>query len=1817
MKENNPLVSICIISYNQRNYLKTLIDSILNQTYKNLELYIFDDCSNDGTQEWIEKNYSDDRLKYKNNPKNLGRKLNFLQSTKAGDGKYKMFFGGDDFLHLSCIETYVYFMEKHPDSSAIYTPAYWVDENDKVFNLLNHMGHPKEELQIGGRNEVANLLVFDSYITPCTIMIKTEILDNLDEIVDLKAPVADWDLYIRIAMENNNFIFLKKPLSYYRVHSEQTSQKDFYNSIRPLETHVYILSKILNNKRAKDFLKYRVEEIIQHILRRYELYKHIPEAQKYEKEIIKIQNKLESFKVVLPELKTKTPFISIILTTYNRKNLLPYAIESVLNQSYQNFELIVVNDAGEDVQDIINSFQNSKIVLITQRLNSGPSFTRNTALRLIKGDIVCYLDDDDIYLPNHIEKIVETYLKHNVAVVYTDSIYIDETIDKNNIRKVINTKKLFNDIVYSKERINIQNFIPINAFSHRFDTIKKVGYFNESLYAMEDWDLIIRLSRVYDFFHLKEITVEVHKRINIEDNLLRKERTNFYNIYKKIYDKYDNLGNIVVENERQAILKNLLHEKNLIENPAKIVAYLNHPFEETKGDYRELASFNGLNFLDEYHIKSLWQFDGKKYSFDLAILEVVDIIIVHNRGALFNEAILSLQAQGKRIIYLLDKNILDVNIKNSLYPIYESLKPRVISLLESADKVIVTSQQLHKQLKEYKSSVINVGVDAMLWTKELKKVENKKVKIAFFGNENELESLNFIKPTLEYISKNLKDLVELKIYGLDVDSSKLLRFSNLNPLNLKTPNYDAWINYLREQNIDIALLPSHADNFSKSINELKVLEYGLSNIAVIASDIEPYNNIIEHEKNGFLCSNTLKEWKNAIDILVKDTKTRVEISNNLFTKVLNEHTVQHNAKIWKELLSALDITNQSSMQDINQFLKLSWDKYEIISLERYPAWQKKRKFKNSDINIWAKEAEKWSYLPHFTLFIDVNSSNIDNLSVTLDSISTQIYPKWTFVVISRLNSANELFDTHAQLEWIQSELNFFDIVNQVVTENEVDYFTCMKSGAVLEPHALSSFTQILQKDKRELIYCDSGKINNSNVLVEPWFKPDFNLDYLRSMDYIDATFIIHKNLFLKVDGFDYSLVGAEFYDFILKAYVKDEPLHIDELLWHQPIVKQEEDELKLINSAKKVALLRELQRADIKATVIDAEMPDTFRVLYELETTPKVSIIIPSKNSYEILKVAISSILEKTSYGNYEIIIVDNASDEKEVLSYYKELQSKYNNIKIVEYNEKFNYSKACNIGAENATGEYYLFLNNDTEVLHENYLDVMLSYASREDIGVVGARLLFSDGTIQHAGIILGVNTPANHVYGYENPSISGYMNRLQVDQNLSAVTGACMMLRKDVFEKIGRYNDSDYEIFYSDIDICLKAKEIGYKILWTPHVTLAHHESKTVKSGTQETQEKRAQIFEKDQNKFINIWFEKILNDEAYNKNLDNNSTQSFINIDDIPHWNTLCNATPKIWAIPRGLDGGGEYRVISPLSALDEASLLQAHIGWNFYAFAFLMMKYQPDIILLQTPLHDYQIKFIEIMKKYFKGEIIFEIDDLLSEIPKNNPAYLRQYPNIQKRLKDTISLCDKLIVSTQPLKDAYKKYNSNTHVVANYLKRDIWFNLKSQKNQGKKPRVGWAGSPLHVGDLLIIKDVVKELKNEVEWVFMGLYPQGCKDYIHEFHPSVSLYEYPKKLSTLNLDLALVPLEINNFNDAKSNLRVLELGILKWPLICSDAYPYRDAPVSIVKNSTKAWVKEIRKKISNLDTLEKEGEVLRQWVVDNYILEDNLQKILKAYM
>jgi hypothetical protein len=205
---------------------------------------------------------------------------------------------------------------------------------------------------------------------------------------------------------------------------------------------------------------------------------------------------------------------------------------------------------------------------------------------------------------------------------------------------------------------------------------------------------------------------------------------------------------------------------------------------------------------------------------------------------------------------------------------------------------------------------------------------------------------------------------------------------------------------------------------------------------------------------------------------------------------------------------------------------------------------------------------------------------------------------------------------------------------------------------------------------------------------------------------------------------------------------------------------------------------------------------------------------------------------------------------------------------------------------------------------------------------------------------------------------------------------------------------------------------------------------------------------------------------------------------------------------------------------------------------------------------------------------------------------------------------------MVVSTQPLKEAFKDYIDDIRVVPNYLPRSIWGTLRSRRNCSTKLRVGWAGSIFHKGDLSIISKLLTQYHDKVEWVFFGMAPEGLENSV-EFHPGVSLEHYPYKLATLDLDLALVPLEDNAFNAAKSNLRLLEFGILGWPVICSDVYPYRDAPVTRVKNRYKDWEKAFLAKIAEPELLAHEGDELKIWVEENYILEENVEFIYKQYV
>jgi len=289
------------------------------------------------------------------------------------------------------------------------------------------------------------------------------------------------------------------------------------------------------------------------------------------------------------------------------------------------------------------------------------------------------------------------------------------------------------------------------------------------------------------------------------------------------------------------------------------------------------------------------------------------------------------------------------------------------------------------------------------------------------------------------------------------------------------------------------------------------------------------------------------------------------------------------------------------------------------------------------------------------------------------------------------------------------------------------------------------------------------------------------------------------------------------------------------------------------------------------AKVKRGKLPNTYRVIYPIpDPPPKVSIIIPTKDKINLLKNCVMSILkktEKTDYPNYEILIIDNASTEEETFKFYDYLKKDFNNIRILEYNKPFNFSAICNFGVKNAKGELVLLLNNDTEVINREWLTEMVMHAIRPEIGCVGAKLYYPDGTIQHAGVILGLGGVAGHSHKHFPKDHPGYMKRLMIVQNVSAVTGACLMVKKDIYEEVGGMDEENLKVAFNDVDFCLKVREAGYRNLWTPYAELYHHESKS--RGYEDTPEK-IERFRREIEYMKKKWGKKLLKDPYYNPNL-----------------------------------------------------------------------------------------------------------------------------------------------------------------------------------------------------------------------------------------------------------------------------------------------------------------------------------------------------------
>jgi hypothetical protein len=542
------------------------------------------------------------------------------------------------------------------------------------------------------------------------------------------------------------------------------------------------------------------------------------------------------------------------------------------------------------------------------------------------------------------------------------------------------------------------------------------------------------------------------------------------------------------------------------------------------------------------------------------------------------------------------------------------------------------------------------------------------------------------------------------------------------------------------------------------------------------------------------------------------------------------------------------------------------------------------------------------------------------------------------------------------------------------------------------------------------------------------------------------------------------------------------------------------------------------------------------------------------------------------------------------------------------------------NFAAADASGEMLLLLNNDTEVLHDDWMARLASQACRPDVGAVGARLIYPDGTIQHAGVVLGMTSTADHPEAGTPMEDVGYMGRLQVVQNWSAVTAACLMVRTELYNAVGGLDEHDFNVLFNDVDFCLKLGKAGYKIVWTPYATLVHHASVSLKASADVATVERAW---REREALQAKWGRKLAADPAFNRNLSLVSQKTCVEAGVDATWDPVFRERPRVMAFPLDAEGTGHYRVWGPLGGLDRAalaqySLLPAH-GWNSQTKRVPtlpeLLRADPDTLLIQHGYLDLFLDWIGRYRKHSSTFLVFGQDDNVLNVPERNSSKKRLIGDLEQRVARAMGLCDRLIVTTEPLVDVYRRYIGDIRVVANALDGSRWTGVVSKRRAGKRPRVGWAGALQHLGDLDWLEPVVRALSGEVEWVFMGMCPKNLKPYVREFHQAVGFDKYPAKLASLDLDLALAPLEMHAFNEAKSDLRILEYGVLGWPVIATDIFPYQGRSVTCIPNDPARWVAAIRERVNDLDALAAEGDRLRDWVLAHRMLEDNLDSWVRA--
>ncbi len=556
----------------------------------------------------------------------------------------------------------------------------------------------------------------------------------------------------------------------------------------------------------------------------------------------------------------------------------------------------------------------------------------------------------------------------------------------------------------------------------------------------------------------------------------------------------------------------------------------------------------------------------------------------------------------------------------------------------------------------------------------------------------------------------------------------------------------------------------------------------------------------------------------------------------------------------------------------------------VLDNERqYQIWLNDHSLTIKDIERIKSEIAAMSHQPLISVLVPVYNTEERWLRRCIETVMDQFYPNWELCIADDASTATHVRevlkeyaakDERIKLIFRSTNGHISAALNSALELATGEFVALLDHDDELAPEALFEVVKLLnQHPDTDMIYSDEDKVDEDGRRYLPYFKPDWSPELFLSQMYTCHLGVYRTELVRQIGGFRVGLEGSQDYDFVLRLTEKTDRIgHIPKVLYHwRSTVRSTSLDSGAKPYAQKAALQAikdALERRGVEATVTEVEeLAGCFRVHYALVDRPLISIVIPTRDMADVLGRCLKSVFEQSTYENFEIVVVDNGSKEertRELLDAWQ--QKEPERFRVVRLDIPFNYSRLNNYGVSSTRGSLVVLLNNDTEVITPDWMEEMAGYAQREEIGAVGAVLLYPDTTIQHAGVVLGLGGVAGHPYRGAPQNSTGYFGRLLVPSNVAAVTGACMMIKKSLYEAVGGL-DEQLGVAYNDVDFCIKVMRQGYRNVLLPHVRLIHHEYTS--RGHEDTPEKKAR-YEHEVNTMQKRWGELLQQDPYYNPNL-----------------------------------------------------------------------------------------------------------------------------------------------------------------------------------------------------------------------------------------------------------------------------------------------------------------------------------------------------------